>query len=213
MKKLILTLLVLTIAMQNVTVLAANDITFSDIENRLQDFLSEHNAVLFSLNEGDDNFSSFHLRDLVMPTEMLYFDTIEEFEMFLVEFISMLNVEQDFSFEYPYQGQAVDPFGNFVETWWAPVPFASMFMWRNISYNVRTTNNNIVPTVTVTNSWLHGFHVGISWTHRFGNASAVSPMRRTAEISATGTWLIGADVLGNPIGISWNDTWTRTISV
>lgn len=46
--------------------------------------------------------------------------------------------------------------------------------------------------------------VGATWTHRSGTGTALGGM--DTKYSVTGTWFIGLDIWGFPIGASFNET-------
>ena len=60
-----------------------------------------------------------------------------------------------------------------------------------------------VSNITVNNSYMTGL-VGATWTHRSGYGTALGVMNTI--YSVTGTWFIGLDILGFPIGASFDST-------
>ena len=54
--------------------------------------------------------------------------------------------------------------------------------------------------------------VAATWTHRRGTGTALGGM--DTKYSVTGTWFIGVDVLGFPLGASFDETLTSpTITI
>ena len=60
-----------------------------------------------------------------------------------------------------------------------------------------------ISNITVKNSYMTGL-VGAKWTHRRGSATPLGG--KDAKYSVTGTWLIGLDIYGLPVGASFNST-------
>lgn len=60
-----------------------------------------------------------------------------------------------------------------------------------------------MSNISVKNSYMTGI-VGATWTHRRGSATALGGM--DAKYSVTGTWFIGLDIYGFPVGASFDET-------
>ena len=74
-------------------------------------------------------------------------------------------------------------------------------------------NGSDVSDISVTDSYMTGI-VGATWTHRRGTGTPLGG--KDAEFSVTGTWYIGVDIYGFPIGASFDETLTSppiTLSV
>ena len=159
-----------------------------------------------------------------IPETLLYFDSLCELEAFLNDFFATLDMLNALDMQEVQDISTADicpvPFGfstfsteRRIETWWAPFYIfgPSIATWRHIEYTVTGTSSF---TVTPRSSWITGFQPGVSWTHRVNGPSTsgiVLPGR--VSISVTGTWFMGVNVFGLPVGISANDTWTRFVSV
>lgn len=63
--------------------------------------------------------------------------------------------------------------------------------------------NGQISNITVKDSYMTGI-VGATWTHRSGKGTPLGG--RSAKFSVTGTWFIGLDILGFPVGASFNET-------
>ena len=66
-------------------------------------------------------------------------------------------------------------------------------------------SNGVASYISVSNSYMTGL-VGASWTHKSGTAT--SKGGTNAVISVTGDWFIGVEILGFPIGATFEETLT-----
>lgn len=64
-------------------------------------------------------------------------------------------------------------------------------------------SNGNISSITVSDSYMTGI-VGATWTHRRGSGTALGGT--SAKFSVTGTWFIGLDIYGFPIGASFDET-------
>lgn len=64
-------------------------------------------------------------------------------------------------------------------------------------------SNGEISNITVQDSYMTGI-VGATWTHRRGSGTPLGGM--SAKFSVTGTWFIGLDIWGFPVGASFDET-------
>jgi len=179
----------------------------------------------FSLKLTSDMLSD--TRGEIVSDNLLHFESLEEFERFVLNFIAWL--DEPYAPEYivhSYENANLSPRSfstiNDEVRWWSGLdPFSggtgAIMLWKHIQYSF-STNGRTVQSPAVTGSSVSGVQVGFHWTHRFGNAhiSNSSSMSSTINLSATGDWFIGASVGGGislPIGVNIPDTWTRTVTI
>lgn len=163
--------------------------------------------------------------------ELLKFDSIEEVEIFLQDFITCLDesnsIEGDIlpitkdGAESDILPLAANSTHNDSVTWWAP-SVGDVFAWKNIAYTYTVTTHKegykYVSDITVTDSWINHLAVALSWTHKYGNAEHVGTLEDYAgilgygDLSATGVWLVGFEIMGFPVGAQINDTWEKSVN-
>jgi len=151
--------------------------------------------------------------------ELLKFDSVEEAENFLQQFITCLDDSQ--SAESATPSFAANNTHNDSVTWWAP-SLGDVFAWKNIAYtytlSTKSTGTKYVSDITVNDSWINHLAIALSWTHKYGNAENIKTTQKpssilcTSDLSATGVWLVGFEISGFPIGAQVNDTWEHSIS-
>ena len=169
-----------------------------------------------SLDRADGTYANY-------SDTLLHFDTVEEFEEFLRNFIEMSDelqgsvtinrpLEEINNNIYGPSMMAANRSRNDFVNWWAPFAGANqLWLWKNISYHFTyTTWPYRVQSASVTSSWTSGLDWRVSWTHRFGNATVSG---QTINLSATGTWQFGISIGGVGIGTTLNDTWHRSVLV
>jgi len=163
----------------------------------------------FSLEQNSRNrMRSNSLGVELQNKELLEFDTIEEFEEFLFLFI-----EEPFNF-YSNNFSEISPFGgnNGTVNWWAPVSSwngPTVATWRNIDFTyTRASRFDFRSNVRVTGSRLTGFQPGVHWSHLSGSVGNMQS-DGSFNLTANGTWTMGVQITGNPVGVTWNDSWTR----
>lgn len=149
--------------------------------------------------------------------ELFEFDSVEEAENFLQNFIMCLDkldtTEARVLPQIAMAPRAASKTHNDSVMWWAP-SIGDVFAWKNIAYTYRE-NGSKVTSMSVTDSWINHLAIGLSWTHKYGNADNVVTKNGvcTADLSATGVWLIGFAIKGFQVGAEVNDTWKKSISI
>jgi len=162
-------------------------------------------------------------------TELLEFDSVEEFEAFVREFIafteSMKAQETTHSFlpapEEPLMTRSNQIFGpaRASDTWWSQM-VGGPFVWKNVDVSFMWFNHVFAGqnlprahSATVDRSWVTGLLIGVSWAHRHGSTSIHfgNNNRSYARTTIHGTWTIGASVVGVPINGVFNDVWVRDV--
>jgi len=141
--------------------------------------------------------------------ELLHFDTVEEFQLFLDAFIITLREPQKVVMLYDNDGVIMaerSALRHAVATWWGgQSPWGGLFHNRHILFSFSRDSNGRLTSAAVLDSWITGVS-GLSWTHRFGS-TRVFAFADSVELSALGTWLLGVSIGGAVIGATWNDTW------
>lgn len=169
----------------------------------------------FPLDQSTHSRYDAHMHDLNMPDELLEFDSLYEFELFLRSFIQYIEIAHGHTIDASGASDLanmnnVTTTSSRLESWWAPNIIGGVFVWYNISYIWAIENTNPSRAlVTVVNSWVTGVS-NATWTHRHGSVFFTNPFV-PALISATGTWFIGVNVYGIPLGATFNATWERMV--
>lgn len=143
--------------------------------------------------------------------ELLSFDSVEAAELFLKQFISArrdLTIPTVLSEQNQLQTPVI---ANVMESrsgwhsntvkWWGGGN-TSLLSFTNAEINFYYGNGR-VSNITVKNSYMTGI-VGATWTHRHGTGTSTGG--KNATFSVTGTWFIGLNIYGFPIGASFNET-------
>jgi len=89
--------------------------------------------------------------------------------------------------------------------WWWGGGNTSLLSVTNAEVKFYYNGFGTISDITVNNSYMTGI-VGATWTHRRGSATALGGM--DAKYSVTGTWFIGLDIFGFPVGASFDETLT-----
>ena len=186
----------------------------SNIIEYLEDIDFGKEITFFSLEQNSMTRMPLH------NSELLKFDTVEEFKEFLFLFM-----EEPFDFYENNEDEiqrvvseyvGITPFRILHGTlnWWAPISSWNGFTattWRNIDFSyTRTAPRSFRNDVTVTGSRLTGFQPGVHWSHLSGFTSRMFS-DGSIDLTANGTWTMGVQITGNPVGITWNDSWTRNL--
>lgn len=166
--------------------------------------------------------------DIINPN--LKFDNIEEFEEYLKENKTQLDLPQEQDKQQTHlidikitEDNTILPMATTYskyhnESWWSPMngPVMGVLSTKNIDFNYHYTKNSY-GTATVTkltniNSRLTGYH-DVKWTPR-NNASTYS-IRGTKGVNviAKGTYTLGVVIGAQPIGYSWDAEWERHIDL
>jgi len=187
-------------------VVSAAQVQPEDILEQLEVLDFGRDIEFFFLEQ--NNYAS---RIAAYSEDMLHFDSIEEFEEFMANFILALdNTEVPTIYlEYSELDGITSRFiRNSMVSWWAPMGAgSSIFTVKNISFSYSFTRPGpVISNPVVLSSWATGIVHGWTWTHRFGNAF-MSGGSNTARLSATGTWTATMSIVGIPIGAAFNETW------
>lgn len=220
MKKLlsIMTLCLILTLIFTIPVGASNVTDEQVIKNQLEDLAVEYD---FSIDEDISDISTF-----------LKFDSIEEFEEFMSNFITE-NIENEIetmplSLQNELAPLSYGPFTR-VHTlnWYSPFSgwgMTGIANWKNIAFTYRyqilpsqtqyrqfTTSNPVYDI----SSHISGIQVGVSWhqTNAIYNISTSVVTRDTANFTVQGYYRLGVEVIGFPIGVTKNDTWTRSFKL
>lgn len=159
------------------------------------------------------------------------FDSIEEFQSFLRENKSALNLPTNgTTYEETDLGQAFESPSPYLDnfdgpataakymriSWWSPYngPVLGVFSKKNIDfkyhYTKTSTGGGRLTQISNINSFQTGYH-DIKWVHRDSN----SYLRGNTAFNVTvyGTYVLGATIKGNYFGINWNGQWSRYVDL
>lgn len=152
--------------------------------------------------------------------ETMKFESIEEFEEFIVQIIAEDEKDQpEISFT-PRQelfnfatAATLGGSGSHSERWYAPIVGAT-FNWKTINFSYDYEHGS--KTAYLTNvyditSEISGFHIGISWTQT--STAGTIWTGSTAHLQVSGYYLGGAEILGVPVGVKVNATWDRSVTL
>ena len=204
-----------------------SEINSAEIINQLSnlDISREVSFIMLSEDSLNDVRTSSSDAQGFEAKELLQFDSVEEFEQFLIAFIAeleeMARIYQnyymgidDFALLYQYDFNSISSFSSgwriHTESWWAPLPNKfNLATWRNIDFRHNWANGR-TTSVTIVGSNISGFQLGVSWIHRFGHATVHHLSSGSiVSLEVTGNWLVGASIFGVPVGAQIPDTWTR----
>ncbi len=168
---------------------------------------------LNSVDFGTDiTFTEFQTARL-SNNNLLKFDSIEAVEMY---FQQLLGERQEFRQSMESNSvsethslnltRASNGWKEGTVSWWGGGN-TSLFSLTNAMIRHYYSNGQI-SNISVINSYMTGI-VGATWTHRRGLGTALGGT--SAKFSVTGTWFIGLDVFGFPIGASFDETLNSPI--
>ncbi len=168
---------------------------------------------LNSVDFGTDiTFTEFQTARL-SNNNLLKFDSIEAVEMY---FQQLLGERQEFRQSMESNSvsethslnltRASNGWKEGTVSWWGGGN-TSLFSLTNAMIRHYYSNGQI-SSISVINSYMTGI-VGATWTHRRGLGTALGGT--SAKFSVTGTWFIGLDVFGFPIGASFDETLNSPI--
>lgn len=143
--------------------------------------------------------------------ELLNFESVEAAEKYLKQFIAEpkeLTIPAEIFEQNQLRPESLARAnsGWYTTTvWWWGNGSNSILAVTNaeIRFYYNSSGGGTVSNITVNNSYMTGI-VAASWTHRSGTGTALGGM--DTKYSVTGTWLIGLDIYGLPVGASFNDT-------
>lgn len=146
--------------------------------------------------------------EMICGDVLLQFDTVEEAEAYLQQLLKERNEINSIAqptlrlSNYDYNSTSVsDGWKEGTVSWWGGGN-TSLFSLTNAMIRHYYSNGNI-SNITVQDSYMTGI-VGATWTHRRGTGTALGGT--DVKISVTGTWFIGLDINGFPIGASFDET-------
>lgn len=173
----------------------------------------------------------FELVDLenVTPinSEPLVFDNLQEFESYLknIEEENNISVIEEVTVsDLKDTSNEITPFAStntstYTTSWWSPMngPVMGVLSKKNMEFKytwkVVGRNAEIQRAHTIS-SWQTGYH-DVKWTHRSGSykISTTSTKNDTVSVTAKGIYTLGAVIGGQPIGFTWNGSWTRGLTI
>lgn len=101
-------------------------------------------------------------------------------------------------------------------SWWSPLngPVMGVLSMKNIDFNFHIKKNKKkkweLYKVTGIDSWQTGYH-DVKWQHRKG--SYIITGKKTIQVKAKGLYTLGVVIGNQPVGYSWNGTWTKNVKV
>ena len=146
--------------------------------------------------------------DVKENNTLLQFDSIEEAEVYIQKLLDERKEIMYTSYSAPKMLKlasntvsAADGWKEGTVSWWGGGN-TSLLSLTNAMIRHYYSNGNI-SKITVQDSYMTGI-VGATWTHRRGTGTAIGGTK--VKISVTGTWFIGLDIKGFPIGASFDET-------
>ena len=146
--------------------------------------------------------------DVKENNTLLQFDSIEEAEVYIQKLFDERKEIMYTSYSAPKMLKlasntvsAADGWKEGTVSWWGGGN-TSLLSLTNAMIRHYYSNGNI-SKITVQDSYMTGI-VGATWTHRRGTGTAIGGTK--VKISVTGTWFIGLDIKGFPIGASFDET-------
>lgn len=147
--------------------------------------------------------------------DVLSFDSVEAAEACLRDFMSTprsINIPTEaFGQSQPQSLTRAKDSGWYTTTvWWWGGGNTSLLSYTNAEtkFYYNNSGDGSISNITISNSYMTGI-VGATWTHRSGTGTALGGM--DAQYSVTGTWFIGLDIFGLPVGGSFNETITSPV--
>lgn len=178
---------------------------------------------LRSIDFGEGNNVRFYPADDTATRTLnspgtLYFDSIEEAEEFIRDFLNrdtgdcnmylyyeMLELIMQETDGSHYENIA--PFQHFQRS----ISWNGGRATQHIAFSFWRPPGTVHPQDTrVVTSWITGWDINYTWTHRYGNANGISH-GNTAMIGlfVTGTWTFTMSIFGGTIVTHTNESWER----
>ncbi|MEX3922281.1 hypothetical protein AB4Y43_39950 [Paraburkholderia sp. BR10872] len=155
--------------------------------------------IFFPDSNGSEQFSL----NATDSSERMKFNSIEEFEAF----IDVLKTEQKDGAISTFQ---TSPLYTGHVSWFATL-LGGTFSWKNIDYKYEvgfdSKGKGYMSKVYDVTSYLTGIQIGLSYTQTKNRSWASGD---TAHLIVDGTYLLGAEVAGFPIGARVDTTWENT---
>jgi hypothetical protein len=214
-KKLLATVLSLVmLSGMGTTVFAADAAVLSGNEVNetmpVDELIEQLNSIDFGMDVTFTALSQSRSND----QELQEFDSIEDAETYLKDFMAESRVLAMSTGSYA-QNSIQEQIATNVLTssagwyngtvWWWGGGNTSLLSVTNAEVRFYYNGTGTMSNISVNNSYMTGI-VGATWEHRSGNATALGGMN--ARYSVTGTWFIGLEIFGYPVGASFNETLT-----
>ena len=228
-------------------ILTSSIVTAGAAESNLDPLctLSRLNYIDFGVDINFEIISSAEytgIAPLGLEEPLLRFDTVEEFELFMHDFIR-LNAEMSspYGYEVFHISELSDDgyieISNFnitriyrTASWWGGLDIfvgstvSNLFVARNIEFRIPvggigTNTHWFAGDGEVTRSWLTGLQVGKRWEHTRGSVDFLCHPAPNFNIpgelrlTVQGVLTGGVEINGVVVGYSMNDTWTRVVWV
>ncbi|OBY79902.1 hypothetical protein BBG47_09135 [Paenibacillus sp. KS1] len=136
-------------------------------------------------------------------SERMKFNSVEELEAF-IDILKSEQTNEDFN------TLGSSPLYTGHVKWYAAL-LGGTFSWKNIEYKYDVSfdkkGNGYMSRIYDVSSYLTGIQIGLSYT-QLKDRSWVSG--DTAHLIVDGTYLVGADIFGVPIGVKVETTWEKT---
>lgn len=187
---------------------------------RANDLLDELNSIDFGKKIHFSLLPQSNGTTRSVNNEMLQFDSVEDFEHFLRNFMKstegegtqvitpMKPSDKQFDSHNAYALRSVSTIENTV-SWWGGGNTSLLSMTNaRIRFSINQ-QHTVVSNISVLDSWMSGI-VGATWTHRRG--SAIPTGGTKAKITVNGTWTIGVAIKGLPINTSFDDSLTGNVN-
>lgn len=195
------------------TVFAADTVAVPKMEAREAVTVDELIEQLNSIDFGRDVTFTALPQPGSGEQDLLEFESVEAAEEYLREFM-----EASSEFTTPTESFMQGGIMQQIETialakssagwcngvvWWWGGGNTSLLSLTNAEVTFYYDGVGTMSKITVNDSYMTGI-VGATWTHRRGSATELGGM--DAKYSVTGTWFIGLDVFGFPVGASFDET-------
>lgn len=145
------------------------------------------------------------------------FDSVEEFQKYLEERKDVLELPSELQETELLEDMVVVPMASGYHSvrWWSPItgPFRTLFSFKNLGFNYnysKQKGTNTVTSLSNIKSWQTGIS-DVRWTQTGRSYTK----RGTKEVGVTvhGKYTLGVVIGGQPIGFSWNGSWSRHIKL
>ena len=205
LKKSIAVFLSLVIIMcMETTAFAATNNTASDSKMTSSELVAYLNSVDFGVDVTFTELPATRLSD----SELLEFDSVEDVESYFRQLFEDREEYRQALKSTPVSEthgsnptKASNGWKEGTVYWWGGGN-TSLLSLTNAEIRHYYSNGQI-SNITVKNSYMTGI-VGATWTHRSGTGTPLGGT--SARFSVTGTWFIGLDIWGIPVGGSFNET-------
>ncbi|MGG0823989.1 hypothetical protein ABE099_14045 [Paenibacillus turicensis] len=160
------------------------------------------------------NIEITHPENSSNTEEKLKFDSVKEFEAFIIQLQSSETEESlnnSLSKDSPISLFSI--FDSGTESWWSPA-IGNVFSWKNIvwkaTFRYDSKGNGSINTVTATDSYLTGVNTGIDWKQTLDNSYGSGD---TLKLKVNGYYLLGLTIEGYELGAKVNGSWSRDVKI